>query len=98
MYNPLRMQVSHPFSNVRSKGEAEPPIEGDVIIQQDIVQTSLGAVFIDDMKLVLILDSGSNKLAQVWMIQGPKIDINTILCAYIQQRIIFLGRSAVESV
>ena len=67
----LGVQVGHPTSNIRGKGETKAPVEWNVFILQDIVQTSLGTVLTDDAKVVRVLDCGSNKLAQVRVVQSP---------------------------
>ena len=64
----LGVQVGHPSCYVRGKGESEPPIQGDVIILEHIVETSLGAVLSDDAEIPNVLHSCSNELAQVLMI------------------------------
>jgi hypothetical protein len=61
------MEVRESASNVSSKGEPEPPVQGDVVVLKDIVQTSFWSVFRDDSN-VRRLDSSSNELAEVWMV------------------------------
>ena len=77
MVDPLGVQVGHAPGYIGGKREAEPPIEGDGVVLKDVVQTPLGAVLADDAEIVRVLHSGSHKLAQVRVIQGP---------AYRQQR------------
>ena len=63
------MQVGHSSCDVSGKGEAEPPVQGDVVILEDVVEASLGAVLVDKVELMNVLHSGSDELAQVWVIQ-----------------------------
>ena len=73
MVKSLGMEVRHPTCTVRDKGEPEPPVQGDVVILQHVIETSLGAVFTDDARIE-VLDCCSDKLAQVWVVKNSIIE------------------------
>lgn len=71
MVDLLGVQVRHSPGHVLGKGETEPPVEGNVVILQHIVETSLGTVLLDDAEITDVLDGSSDELAQVWVIYFP---------------------------
>lgn len=66
--HPVYVEVGHGSRDVRHKGEAERPVERDIIILQHIVETALGTVLSDDGN-VGHFDGSTHKLAKVGMIQ-----------------------------
>ena len=68
MTHSVRVEVGHGPCNVSHKGEAERPVEWDVIVLQYIVETALGAVLGDNGNIGHF-DGGTNKLAKVGVIQ-----------------------------
>ena len=71
MINFLWVHVGHCPGNISSKWESEAPVEWNVLILQHIIETALGTVFTDQGNVVGLTERGTNKLAQVWMIQCP---------------------------
>lgn len=68
--HPVCVKVGHGPCNVSRKGEAERPVERDVIVLQHIVKAAFGAVLSDDGH-VGHFEGSTNKLAQVRVIQLP---------------------------
>ena len=50
----------------------EAPVDGDVPVQQDVRQASLGTVVRDDAD-VGHLDRASDELGQIWVVQFPGV-------------------------
>ena len=74
----LGMQVSHSSSNVSCKGESKTPVEWNIVILKNIVQTAFGAILSDDSQPHWVFHSCSNKLAEIRVIQHPERIISIV--------------------
>lgn len=70
MVHSVCVEVRHSPSNVGNKGEPEGPVEWNVIIQEHVIQTALGAV-LGNNGHIGHFEGSTNKLAQVGMVQYP---------------------------
>ena len=75
MVDLFAMEVGHASGRVRGKGESKPPIQGNVVILQHVVETALGAVLADDAQVSHVLDRGSDEFAQVRVVQDSACGI-----------------------
>lgn len=62
------MQVSHSSGNISGKREPESPVEGNVIVLEHIIETTLGTVLTDDSQVSWVLNCCPNEFAEVGMV------------------------------